>query len=300
MGLEKDSYERIIENLYDGLYFVDRDRVITYWNKGAERISGFTADEVVGKSCADNILTHVDSQGNSLCTGMCPLAATIADGKLRETELYMHHKDGHRIPVSVRVSTLTDRDGIIIGGVEVFTDISNQEATKLRVKELEKLALLDNLTQLANRNYIEREIQSRFGEKKRLNVPFGILFIDIDHFKKFNDSYGHDMGDEVLKFVANTFVANTRPFDLYGRWGGEEFIGIIRNINGKELEVLGNRVRALIENSYLIHENERLYVTISIGATLVNKKDTIDSLIKRADTLLYKSKAAGRNCLTIG
>jgi len=157
MGLEKDSYERIIENLYDGLYFVDRDRVITYWNKGAERISGFTADEVVGKSCADNILTHVDSQGNSLCTGMCPLAATIADGTLREAELFMHHKDGHRIPVSVRFSTLTDRDGIIIGGVEVFTDISNQEATKLRVKELEKLALLDNLTQLANRNYIERE-----------------------------------------------------------------------------------------------------------------------------------------------
>jgi len=300
MGLEKDSYERIIENLYDGLYFVDRDRVITYWNKGAERISGFTADEVVGKSCADNILTHVDSQGNSLCTGMCPLAATIADGTLREAELFMHHKDGHRIPVSVRVSTLTDRDGIIIGGVEVFTDISNQEATKLRVKELEKLALLDNLTQLANRNYIEREIQSRFEEKKRLNVPFGILFIDIDHFKKFNDSYGHDVGDEVLKFVANTFVANTRPFDLYGRWGGEEFIGIIRNINGKELEVLGNRVRILIENSFIIHENEKLYVTISIGATLVNKKDTIDSLIKRADTLLYKSKAAGRNCLTIG
>jgi len=300
MGLEKDSYERIIENLYDGLYFVDRDRVITYWNKGAERISGFTADEVVGKSCADNILTHVDSQGNSLCTGMCPLAATIADGTLREAELFMHHKDGHRIPVSVRFSTLTDRDGIIIGGVEVFTDISNQEATKLRVKELEKLALLDNLTQLANRNYIEREIQSRLEEKKRLNVPFGILFIDIDHFKKFNDSYGHDVGDEVLKFVANTFVANTRPFDLYGRWGGEEFIGIIRNINGKELELLGNRVRILIENSYIIHENEKLYVTISIGATLVNRKDTIDSLIKRADTLLYKSKAAGRNCLTIG
>jgi diguanylate cyclase (GGDEF)-like protein len=153
---------------------------------------------------------------------------------------------------------------------------------------------------LANRNYIEREIQSRFEEKKRLNVPFGILFIDIDQFKKFNDIYGHDMGDDVLKLVANTFVANTRPFDLYGRWGGEEFIGIIRNINGKELEVLGNRVRTLIENSYIIHGNEKLYVTISIGATLVNKKDTIDSLIKRADTLLYKSKAAGRNFLTIG
>jgi len=300
MSLEKDSFERIIENLHDGLYFVDRDRVIIYWNKAAEQISGFTADEVVGKSCSDNILTHVDSEGNSLCTGMCPLAATMADEKPREAEIYMHHKDGHRIPVSVRVSILTDTDGKIIGGIELFTDISNQAANELRVKELEKLALLDNLTQLANRNYIEKEIQGRFEEKKRFNVPFGILFIDIDHFKKFNDIYGHDVGDDVLKFVSNTFVANARPFDLYGRWGGEEFIGIIRNISGQDLELLGSRLRLLIENSYMIHENEKLHVTVSIGATVVNEKDTIDSLIKRADTLLYKSKAAGRNCVTIG
>ena len=300
MGLEIDSYERIIENLHDGLYFVDRDRVITYWNKAAEQISGFTANEVVGKSCSANILTHVDSEGNNLCTGMCPLAATIADAKPREAEVYMHHKDGHRIPVSIRVSILTDRDGKIIGGIELFTDISNQAGNELRVKELEKLALLDNLTQLANRNYIEKEIQSRFNEKKRFNVPFGILFIDIDHFKKFNDIYGHDVGDDVLKFISNTFVTNARPFDLYGRWGGEEFIGIIRNINRQDLELLGNRLRLLIENSYMVYENEKLHVTISIGATLVNEDDTIDSLIKRADSLLYKSKAAGRNCLTIG
>jgi diguanylate cyclase (GGDEF)-like protein/PAS domain S-box-containing protein len=300
MSLEKDSYEKIIENLHDGLYFVDRNRVITYWNRAAEQISGFTANEVVGTSCSDNILTHVDSEGNNLCTGMCPLAATIADGKPREAEVYLHHKDGHRIPVSIRVSPLTDRDGHILGGIELFTDISHQAANELRIKELEKLALLDNLTQLANRNYIEREIQNRFEEKKRFHVPFGILFIDIDHFKKFNDIYGHDVGDTVLKFIANTFVANTRPFDLYGRWGGEEFIGIIRNIIGKDLESIGNRLRSLIEHSYIIHANEKLSVTISIGATLVNDHDTIDSLLKRADILLYKSKAAGRNCLTIG
>ena len=300
MSLENDSYKRIVENLHDGLYYVDRDRVITYWNKSAEQISGFTANEVVGKSCSDNILTHIDSDGNNLCTERCPLAATIADGKPREVEVYMHHKDGHRIPVSVRISSLTDRDGNIIGGIELFSDISHQAANDLRVKELEKLALLDNLTQLANRNYIEREIQSRFEEKKRFNVPFGILFIDIDHFKKYNDIYGHPAGDEVLNFVANTFVANTRPFDIYGRWGGEEFIGIIRNINGKDLELLGNRLRSLTENSYIIHENEKLYVTISIGATLANENDTIHTLIKRADTLMYKSKAAGRNCLIIG
>jgi diguanylate cyclase (GGDEF)-like protein len=104
----------------------------------------------------------------------------------------------------------------------------------------------------------------------------------------------------VLKWVADTFTANSRPFDLYGRWGGEEFIGIIRNISGKDLESQGHRVRTLIENSYIICEEKKLSVTISIGATLMTRDDTVARLIKRADTLLYKSKAAGRNCVTLG
>jgi diguanylate cyclase (GGDEF)-like protein/PAS domain S-box-containing protein len=299
MKLDEDSYARIIDNLYDGLYFVNRDRIITYWNKAAERISGYAANEVVGRSCSDNILTHVDDEGRSLCTGMCPLAATIADKTLRSAEVYMHHKDGHRIPIFVRVTPLTDAEGNVIGGIELFTDISNQTANALRIKELEKLALLDHLTRIPNRNYIEKEIQIRFEEKKRFDIPFGILFMDIDHFKKFNDTYGHDVGDDVLKFVANTFVANSRPFDLYGRWGGEEFIGVIRNISRDDLENLGDRLRLLIKNSYVVHENKQLHVTISIGATLVKKNDTVSSLIKRADTLLYKSKAEGRNRLSI-
>lgn len=299
MKLDKDSYARIIDNLYDGLYFVNRDRIITYWNKAAERISGYAAKEVVGRSCSDNILTHVDNEGRSLCNGMCPLAATIADKTLRSAEVYMHHKDGHRIPIFVRVTPLTDAEGNVIGGIELFTDISNQTANALRIKELEKLALLDHLTRIPNRNYIEKEIQIRFEEKKRFDIPFGILFMDIDHFKKFNDTYGHDVGDDVLKFVANTFVANSRPFDLYGRWGGEEFIGVIRNISRDDLENLGDRLRLLIKNSYVVHENKQLHVTISIGATLVKKNDTVSSLIKRADTLLYKSKAEGRNRLSI-
>lgn len=300
MKLENDSYEKIIENLHDGLYLVDKDRVITYWNKAAEQISGFSASEVIGKSCSESILTHVDDEGNNLCTGGCPLAASIDDGKLRDAEVYLHHKRGHRIPVSVRVSPLTDKDGNIIGGIELFTDISNREANQLKVKELEKLALLDDLTQLANRRYLESEISNRIEEKKRINGTFGILFIDIDHFKQFNDTYGHDAGDKVISFVADTFTANSRPFDLYGRWGGEEFVGIIRNIDHHNLEMIGNKVRILVKSAYIKHDETTLQVTISVGATLVNETDTVESVIKRADELLYKSKASGRNCLTIG
>ncbi|MFH0785962.1 MAG: diguanylate cyclase [Pseudomonadota bacterium] len=300
MQVDKDTYARIIENLHDGLYFVDTKRVITYWNKGAERISGFSSTEVVGKRCSDNILTHMDSEGNCLCHGHCPLKATIVDGQERESEIYLHHKDGHKVTVFVRTSALKDSQGNTIGGIELFSDISSILLNNARVQELEKLALLDNLTQLANRHYLERELHARFEEMKRFKVPFGILFIDIDHFKKFNDAHGHDMGDQVLKFVAATFVANSRPFDLYGRWGGEEFIGIIRNANPEELVIIGNRVRILVEHSYLVHTDKKLSVNISLGATMAREIDSIDSLTKRADTLLYKSKKLGRNRLTLG
>jgi diguanylate cyclase (GGDEF)-like protein/PAS domain S-box-containing protein len=300
MQLDHETYTRILDNLHDGLYFVDTNRIITYWNKGAERITGFSAAEVLGRSCADNILSHVDGEGNALCFGCCPLAASIADGREREAEVYLHHKDGHRVPVFVRASVLRDTAGKVLGGLELFTDISTILVNSARVQELEKLAMLDTLTLLANRNYLEREFRSCFEKLQRYQESFGVLFIDIDHFKKVNDVYGHDVGDKILQFVATTFTTNSRPFDLYGRWGGEEFIGIIRNSGPEDLALLGNRLRVLIEHSYILHENQKLSVNISLGATMATENDTMDSLIKRADILLYESKAKGRNRLTLG
>lgn len=102
----------------------------------------------------------------------------------------------------------------------------------------------------------------------------------------------------MLKLVANTLTANSRPFDVFGRWGGEEFIGIIRNIDRDELTAIGNRLRLLIANAYFMQNDIKLAVTISIGATLAARDDTPDTLLQRADALLYKSKTAGRNRLS--
>ncbi len=298
--MQEPNFKSIMNNISDGLYLVDINRVITFWNKTAEKITGYAAEEVVGKSCADNILTHIDSEGNALCTGLCPLAETIADGNSREAEVYLHHKDGHRIPVLVRITAITDKNGKISGGIELFSDISNRASNDLRIKELEKMAFLDHLTQMANRHYLQRELEIRFEEFKRYDLPFGILLIDIDRFKMFNDKYGHDLGDILLKAVAKTCVNNSRPFDLYGRWGGEEFIGIIRNVNHSNLKFIANRLRFLIENTYVFYNEEKIQVTVSIGATLAQADDNADSIIKRADNLLYISKNKGRNRATVG
>lgn len=300
MHLDNVQLADVLENLHDGLYCTDTHRVITFWNHAAERITGYPAAEVLGRSCAANILVHVDTDGRSLCRGLCPLAMTMADCVGREAEVFLRHRDGHRVPVLVRTGPLKDRAGQVVGGVELFTDLSNILANNSRVRELEQLALLDTLTQLANRAYLQREIEARFEEMRRYGIPFGLLFMDIDFFKRFNDTYGHDVGDAVLKLVANTFTANSRAFDVYGRWGGEEFVGVIRSIDAEDLVVLGNRMRVLVNQSFLMHDEARLGVSISLGATVAKHDDTAESLIKRADQLLYRSKKEGRNRLTLG
>ena len=300
MHLDNVQLADVLENLHDGLYCTDTHRVITFWNHAAERITGYPAAEVLGRSCAANILVHVDTDGRSLCRGLCPLAMTMADCVGREAEVFLRHRDGHRVPVLVRTGPLKDRAGQVVGGVELFTDLSNILANNSRVRELEQVALLDTLTQLANRAYLQREIEARVEEMRRYGIPFGLLFMDIDFFKRFNDTYGHDVGDAVLKLVANTFTANSRAFDVYGRWGGEEFVGVIRSIDAEDLAALGNRMRVLVNQSFLMHDEARLGVSISLGATVAKPDDTAESLIKRADQLLYRSKKEGRNRLTLG
>jgi len=301
MDLTKESYQQIIANLSDGVYIVDKQRRILFWNQAAERISGYSAEQVVGTSCSDNVLCHVDEGGNHLCSGVCPIAVPLDQKISHKVTVYMHHKDGHRLPVLVCVNPLLDMNGEIIGAVEVFSDISSKVATDQRLMELEKISMLDQLTQLANRLYLERELQARLDESERYGSPFGLFFMDVDNFKAVNDTYGHDTGDVVLKFVAATLTTNSRPYDLYGRWGGEEFIGVARNVTPNELEQIGERLCRLVAESFVCDaDGNRIQVTISVGATMVSENDTISTLVQRADALMYQSKAQGKNRLTVG
>ena len=293
------NYKALVDNLFDGVYFVDKTGTIRYWNKAAENITGFAADEVWGKRCSDNILAHFDSDGHNLCEGLCPLEKAIADGTALETELYLYHKNGRRIPVAIRITPVKDAEGSIIGALELFSDISSKSATLLRIKELEKLSLTDPLTRLANRRYVESELSNRLQELVRFQWPFGVLFMDIDHFKHFNDTYGHDIGDLILKTLAKTVVSNTRPFDLFGRWGGEEFVGIMRNVDQKTLRYIGNRLRLLVAASYVSAAEKKMNVTVSLGGAMAKPDDNVEVLIRRADQLMFQSKKAGRNCLTV-
>lgn len=298
---EDSMYAMILDQLAEGAYFVDCERRICMWNKAAEQMTGFSAAEVVGSHCADNILMHVDECGTSYCCdSRCPLAKSIADGESRETSLFLHHKDGHRVRVSIRAAPLRDRHGKIIGGIETFTDATAHQIDLEKLKKLEQMAYLDELTGLANRRFLQTSLESRLAEMERYVWHFGVMFLDVDHFKRFNDTYGHEVGDEVLKIVSKTLSGTCRAFDVAGRWGGEEFLVIAANTTGEELAKLADRHRCLIETSCLIRDEQKLNVTVSIGATTVRRGDSVDAIVARADDLLYQSKEQGRNRVTFG
>jgi len=296
--LTQPDYLQLLDHLYDGLYFVDPQRKITFWNRTAEQITGFTAEEVIGSHCHDNILNHVDGEGNLLCEKGCPLAKAMETNTSIESQVYLRHKQGHRVPVAVRIRPLPGAEGQVLGGIELFQDLSEKTGVLLQLEELRQLALVDSLTGLANRNYFEREIEVRLQEQARYGWPFGLLFVDIDNFKQINDNYGHEVGDRVLQMVARNLKHICRPFDVFCRWGGEEFIGLVRNIEGPELGSIAERLRMLVESSQLKQDDGFVGVTVSVGATLACIGDTSSCLVKRADKLMYRSKNKGKNCLT--
>jgi diguanylate cyclase (GGDEF)-like protein/PAS domain S-box-containing protein len=295
----EEFYKALLDNLYDGVYFVDTNRVITYWNKASERITGFTREQVIGRSCQDNVLNHCTEAGVELCKNGCPLTSTIANGKPQEADVYLHHADGHRVPVRVRASAIADEHGDIVGAVETFSNNTDLFKARHKIRNLEQTITIDPLTKIGNRRHGEIRLKSALMEYQETKNPFGLLFVDIDNFKQINDTYGHEMGDRVLYVVANTLRLNLRQTDAITRWGGEEFMILVDTSLPTALREIAEKLRNLIERSHLQLAEAEIGVTVSIGATLVYETDTAETIVARADRLMYQSKTAGKNRVTM-
>jgi diguanylate cyclase (GGDEF)-like protein/PAS domain S-box-containing protein len=288
--------ENLIPYLYEGVYVVDKQRKIIFWNESCERITGYSASEVTNSFCYHNILQHVDENGKQLCHSGCPLQKTLIDGILNEARVYLKHKEGYRIPVMVKTLPIYDEKQNIVAAIEVFTDERFQKQIYHENQELKDKLRVDPLTQIANRHFFDFQLSKKIEETKVFSNPFGILMIDIDHFKHVNDTYGHLIGDEILKIVANSLASSVEKTDLVSRWGGEEFIVIVEIDNQSDLFKIAERLRHIVMTSnYQMDSGKTISVTISIGGTIVRKDDNMSTLIARADENMYFAKQNGRN-----
>jgi len=293
-SLSTDFYARLLDNLHDGVYFVDTERRITYWSRAAERLTGFKASEVIGRYCYENILNHTDSDGHNLCVGGCPLMATVETRTPGEKEVFLRHRDGHRVPVHVRTGAMVDDHGKVTGGVEIFSDNSSKLAAIERVRELEQMAFLDPLTGLGNRRYADMTLRMRLSEFERYGTTFGFVIMDVDRLKQVNDQHGHAAGDAMLNVVGRTLAQSVRPFDLVARWGGDEFVCVFEHVDLERLRVLADRCAALVRESRLPSGHSGISASITVGGTCVAEGDTPQSILERADRNLYGAKQGGR------
>ncbi|HEX7501726.1 MAG TPA: GGDEF domain-containing protein [Polyangia bacterium] len=299
-ALDASLYHGILDQIDDGVYFVDREKRILLWNSSAERITGFSRSEVVGEHCDNRWLRHIDASGRMLCTNGCPLRRAVDTGVPIEADAFLQHKQGHRIPVRIKTIPLRDRKNRLVGAVEVFRGTADDRRQDQIIEELSHLAMIDDLTMLPNRRHFDMQLDRRLAELGRFGWPFGTLMIDIDRFKLVNDSAGHQMGDEVLRLVARTLSSNCRGLDTIARWGGEEFTAIITNVREDELRLVAEKFRTMVEASGLRETADKpIRVTVSIGGAIARPNETPAELMRRTDEMLYVAKRSGRNRVCI-
>ena len=292
-----DFHKTIVDDLSDGVYYVDLERRITYWNRGAERLTGYSAEDVVGCLCYANILNHVDDAGRQLCWSVCPLAATIRDGEPRDVEVWMRHRDVNRQPVRVRTAPIRDAARVVVGAVEIFDDASRMISARAAEGAAGRDALTDGLTGVPNRRHLDAVLSGRLEDLARYGWGFGLLLVGIDHFKRVSDGHGHATGDQALRVVSATLAGGVRAGDLVGRWGGEEFAVLVQAADEGTLRETADRLRQLVARSTVRAEPEGsvIPVRISGGGSPARVGDTAEGLLARADRSLYRAKAGGRD-----
>jgi len=289
--LNPDIYRAVLESSPIGVYLTDRKRQISFWNTTAERITGYLGQEVIGHFCQDNLLMHCDENHVALCGCACPLAQTMQDGRAREANVFLRHKDGQRVPVRVRTIPVRDEFGAIIGAAEFFEERSFR-ATEVRCPHVRANVSLDAATEIPDRQAVLSGLGAAVEEFATSQVPFGVLSIAIDNLDQVRHVSGCQALNAVLYAAAQTLSAGTRPDDLVGRWREDRFAALVACPTADGLRSCAQRLQRLVSLAGVPWWGDRLSVTVSMGGTMVRPGDTVESLLGRAEEALQAAAAA--------
>jgi len=290
---EQKKQAKILNYIHDSVISTDINGKITSWNRGSKLLFGYTQEEMLGQA----IQKTYDKDNNYTIK---ELFSILQEQKNLEIEAYMFKKDQTRIICDISLSTSKDETGKTDGYIGYLQDITLQKQTQLLLEEqtqkLKYLAHHDTLTDLPNRALFKDRLEQTIVSAKRNNEKFALFFIDLDQFKKINDSLGHHIGDEVLIETAKRIKSVLREEDTLARLGGDEFTIIIKNFkNIQAISTISQKIIDIMKEpiNITIHN---LYVTSSIGISIYPDDAKNDlNLVKYADAAMYKAKDEGRN-----
>jgi diguanylate cyclase (GGDEF)-like protein/PAS domain S-box-containing protein len=301
--LEKDHYQLelelkaseecsrlVLENSIDAVINIDHQGMITEWNGAAMEIFGYRCEEVLGKELGQFIIPERHRHAHA--TAMQRLAASLEhEPSGKRVEIEAVRRDGSEFPVELSITSIR-RDGLLFFSA-FLRDISERKQAEARIRYL---ALFDALTGLPNRTQLEEHIAYAVSLAKRNNGHIALVFLDLDHFKNINDTLGHSVGDRLLIEIAARLQNGSREQDTVARLGGDEFILLLPDSNEDGVRRVAEKLLESISRPFIDEKGNELTVSSSIGiAFYPNDGEDFETLLKNADTAMYRAKKDGRN-----
>jgi len=315
-GVASRRFEELFDHVPVPCFTLDEDLRILEFNNASERLWNLNTEQIYGRSIFDIMTVSYDDQSSAKS-----FFTAVLDGeRIEDKRLRCRRSDGVELQISCNMFPLLGPEGHVVGVVNTFLDITNdikqkelvqrqlleigeanlqlelqQQSLQELNEKLEALATTDGLTGLQNHRAFQGTLEQAFQLARREKTPLSVLLMDVDHFKQFNDEFGHVAGDEVLRQVAHILSETARGSDFVARYGGEEFVIVLPGTSVQGSMEAGERYRKAIES----HSWKLRAVTVSVGAaTLRGMYESKTELTNAADQALYESKRNGRNRVT--
>ena len=296
--LNQEIYRTALEGLPTGVCLVDLERRILLWSKGAEEITGYLAQEVIGRPCGENLLMYCEEKEACLCGVACPMEPTLRDGRLHTVEAFLRHKDGHEMPVKIRAVPLRNEHGSMIGVVEWFDRRAVLPPAASGLCIVTPGASAEEHTALPDRAAVLASIAAYLKDYESSPVPFTVLAIAVDGLDQVCHTGGSNAVDALLHGTSETLANAIGPNDMIGRWAKERFMVLLTGCATQGMQRWMDLARRLVQLEGVPWWGERIHGSISIGGTVVRAGDTPEELVGRAEAALGCRPSPGADFVT--
>lgn len=280
MNLDNNQYQIIVESSPNMIWRAGKDTLCNYFNTTWLNFTGKAMEDEIGTGWTEGI--HPEDYDTCLKIYL----DAFAKQESFEMEYRLKRKDGAWRWINDRGVPYYINDHEFAGYIGSCVDVTD----KVEGQNMRDLAQKDGLTHIYNRQYFEQLANVEFSKAKRFQTDLCIAMIDIDAFKNINDTYGHYAGDLVLQEVATTINESIREFDIFGRFGGDEFILLMSNTNYAKAAIMIQRLKTIIDNLAIHYNSKSICVSASFGLYQMHEEDTLDKVIIEADKKLYEIK----------
>jgi len=290
---EPEIYRGILENLPTGLCVVNMQKKILFWSSGAERITGHLHHEVIGRSCAAQPLAHCDHPACEFCGDKSPVARAIMTSHPVEATGFLHHKQGHEVPVRIRAVPVHNGHGSIIGAVETFEELqpaANRDGTEPIYQAPD---CVDAVTGVANRPRMHAHLRQTLLMLSDGAIAFGVLLLKLQGLTHFRARLGPEAASSLLRIVARTLESSIWTTDVVGRWSDDQFLVIVNGCHPEGIPAVCERMRRMLAGEGIEWWGERHSLPVLIGETTAQAGDTVESLVERVQKSLGTASAGG-------